>query len=662
MKKTYVRFGYLLAPALLAGALSLYGARQDSPEADAKLAAASRKGDLAAITAALKAGANPRAVDAAGTPVLMNAALYGNAAAVRLLLKRGADPNATDPTGATALIWSAGDPEKALALIEHGANVNAQSKPGRTPLMNAAMAAGGAPVVKALLGAGATVDARDQIDPMPILMTGGGKGTALIEAARVGDLESVRLLVSAGADVNAAAANGVTALSEAVIYGRRDVAAYLMDKGARTDIRLALASYPLLSLAAMRGDAAIVRMLTAKGAPVNAADLTGQTPLMWAASSDRGAQAVVEALVASGANPRARNKSGEAALTMARRRGDDATASALRAAGAEAEPEPTASARPAVTTAGAGVGGALSLLGESGVTSFKKTGCASCHHHTLPLMAFRMASDHGIHYDTKAAGHHLKSILAMIKPATEILAQGTDVLPDVQVTGGYILEALAAQNYAPDKLTAALVHNIAMKQAADGRWIGWSPRPPLENGDIQATALSIRSLRLYGMPGRKAEFEKRIALAAAFLRDSEPATTEDAVMRLWGLHWSGASWRETAEAAREVLRLQRAGGGWAQLPALSSDAYTTGKALVALADTGHVKTSDAAFRRGTAYLRDTQFGDGSWRVETRAFPFQPLTDTGFPHGRDQWISAAATSWAAMALMLEEPAPAQRARR
>ena len=41
--------------------------------------------------------------------------------------------------------------------------------------------------------------------------------------------------------------------------------------------------------------------------------------------------------------------------------------------------------------------------------------------------------------------------------------------------------------------------------------------------------------------------------------------------------------------------------------------------------------------------------DGTWFVRSRGFAFQPYYDTGFPHGRDQFISSAATSWAAIAL-------------
>jgi hypothetical protein len=126
-------------------------------------------------------------------------------------------------------------------------------------------------------------------------------------------------------------------------------------------------------------------------------------------------------------------------------------------------------------------------------------------------------------------------------------------------------------------------------------------------------------------------------------------TTEDKIMLVSGLDWSGADAEEVAHAARVLLAEQREDGGWAQLKTLDSDAYATGHALVALEEAGVLLTTDAAYRRGLEYLLRTQQADGTWITKTRAFPFQPLKESGFPHGRDQWISAAATSWAAMAL-------------
>ena len=56
-----------------------------------------------------------------------------------------------------------------------------------------------------------------------------------------------------------------------------------------------------------------------------------------------------------------------------------------------------------------------------------------------------------------------------------------------------------------------------------------------------------------------------------------------------------------------------------------------------------------AYRKGISNLLQTQLSDGSWLVHTRSYPVQRYFESGFPHGPDQWISAAATSWATLAL-------------
>jgi hypothetical protein len=125
-------------------------------------------------------------------------------------------------------------------------------------------------------------------------------------------------------------------------------------------------------------------------------------------------------------------------------------------------------------------------------------------------------------------------------------------------------------------------------------------------------------------------------------------------MQLLGMSWSQADVKDLRKAARALLGEQRPDGGWAQLTALESDAYATGQALVALQSSGQLAISDAAYQRGVGFLLRTQMSDGSWLVRTRTFPFQPYKESGFPHGKDQWISAAGTSWAAMALSLTAP--------
>ena len=126
-------------------------------------------------------------------------------------------------------------------------------------------------------------------------------------------------------------------------------------------------------------------------------------------------------------------------------------------------------------------------------------------------------------------------------------------------------------------------------------------------------------------------------------------------MRLMGLVWSKAEPNDIAQAMADVLAQQRPDGGWAQLAGLESDAYSTGQAMMALNEAGMLPAA-RAYQHGMTYLLRTQMADGSWLVRTRSNPLQPLKDSGFPHGRDQWISAAGTSWAAMALAMSQATP------
>jgi hypothetical protein len=52
---------------------------------------------------------------------------------------------------------------------------------------------------------------------------------------------------------------------------------------------------------------------------------------------------------------------------------------------------------------------------------------------------------------------------------------------------------------------------------------------------------------------------------------------------------------------------------------------------------------------GVSRILRTQAADGSWHVRTRAIWLQPYFESGFPYGRDQFISMAGTAWASMAL-------------
>jgi hypothetical protein len=216
------------------------------------------------------------------------------------------------------------------------------------------------------------------------------------------------------------------------------------------------------------------------------------------------------------------------------------------------------------------------------------------------------------------------------------------------------LVGLASDGQPADLFTDIAVNYLAATQLEDGSWPERWGRPPLEYSTVAATAVSIRALDLYGFPSRRQEFRERIARAGAWLAKTEPVSSEENAMRLLGLVWGRVPKAVIGKAARNLALTQRADGGWAQLPSLASDAYATGQALAALRESGHFHVDSPAFIRGIQYLLGTQKADGSWHVKGRSLPVQPLFESGFPHGRDQWISAAGTSWAAMALSLATP--------
>jgi hypothetical protein len=132
-------------------------------------------------------------------------------------------------------------------------------------------------------------------------------------------------------------------------------------------------------------------------------------------------------------------------------------------------------------------------------------------------------------------------------------------------------------------------------------------------------------------------------------------------MQLLGLKWASTDPSDLKEPLANLIELQRGDGGWAQTPDLATDAYATGQVLYAMHELG-IPPSDAAYRRGVAYLLKTQLPDGSWHVASRAPKFQPYFQSGFPYDHDQWISSAATAWSTMALIFataEQPAIAAR---
>jgi len=260
-----------------------------------------------------------------------------------------------------------------------------------------------------------------------------------------------------------------------------------------------------------------------------------------------------------------------------------------------------------------------------------------------------MARGKGIPVDEEKAKRNRLQMLAAVKAVEDDLFQDMR-FPSGDLTAAYLLAGLDWSGQPRDRTTDALVQHLAASQAVDGGWKVRTDRPPLESGRVSVTALSIHVLRTYGFPGRKREFDTRVSRAAAWLGAYPARTGEEKAMQLAGLAWAGAPPPSIRRAGAQLTAAQRADGGWAQLDTLPSDAYATGQALYALHTAGLLR--DEILEKGVRFLLDSQLSDGSWHVRSRSYPIQSIYfDTGFPRGRDQWISAAGTSWACVGLSL-----------
>ena len=171
-------------------------------------------------------------------------------------------------------------------------------------------------------------------------------------------------------------------------------------------------------------------------------------------------------------------------------------------------------------------------------------------------------------------------------------------------------------------------------------------------GEFQTTALAVYSIKQYAPIGDKEASEHAVARAVAWLKRAKPVTTQDRAFHLLGLAWGGVN--PDANAVRALAAMQRSDGGWSQLPETESDSYATGQVLYALSTAGRMAATHAVYQKGVDYLLRTQADDGTWHVKTRAIWLQPYFESGFPYGRDQFISTAGTAWAAMALAAAQP--------
>ena len=237
----------------LAAVRTLLKARADvnAPQTDGATALhwAVHHEDVALIDELLAAGADVKTANREGATPLYLASITGNPAILDKLLKKGVDVNTTVLRhGETPLMFAArtGRPEAVKLLLEAGATVDAKETLRQTtPLMWAAEQ-GHAQVINLLVASGADVNANSTVVEVKgrrygcnnctgeAPVTGGV--TALVLAARQGNLDAVKALAEGGADLNKPSGDGSSAMLVAIQNGHYDIARFLVEKGANVNL------------------------------------------------------------------------------------------------------------------------------------------------------------------------------------------------------------------------------------------------------------------------------------------------------------------------------------------------------------------------------------------------------------------------------------------
>jgi hypothetical protein len=298
----------------------------------------------------------------------------------------------------------------------------------------------------------------------------------------------------------------------------------------------------------------------------------------------------------------------------------------------------------------------LPLLHKSAVGHRDHRKCFSCHNQGIPILAMMAAKSRGFTVDESELKTQQQAIAAFLETNREdyLKGEGQGGRAD---TAGWALVTLDAAGWKPDATTAAVAEYLLLTDDEIDHWENTSTRPPSEASPFTTTYVSLRGLAAYGTDEQQERIDVRRARVREWLVQSTPADNEDRVFRLLGLKAVDASDDVIEGAASELQSRQREDGGWSQLDsgepasALASDAYATGSALVALRIAGGIDTDHAAYQSGLRFLLSNQEDDGSWHVASRSDPFQTYFESGFPHGKDQFISSAATGWATWALLL-----------
>lgn len=250
------------------------------PQGTTALSWAAYRDDVETARSLIEAGADVGLANAYGEVPLYFASANGSTPFIELLLGAGADPNWIDPTGETLLMAVArvGKPDAALALIQAGARVDYVQEDNQQTALMVAVREGHPEVVTVLLDHGADPNRLTRVGPEPrwVLPNSQPGFSFGIGIVRGGSPPRGRRAPIPG---------GLSPLHYAAREGQLESARLLLDAGAEIDQRNPDDITPLI-MAIGNGHAGVARFLVERGADINASDWYGRTPL-WSAVEDR---------------------------------------------------------------------------------------------------------------------------------------------------------------------------------------------------------------------------------------------------------------------------------------------------------------------------------------------------------------------------------------